>query len=177
MAQSQDPVTIKADQVIMAIGQRLDISQLTGDVPLMLNDKKFISVDSMNGATNIPGVFAGGDCTDGPSSVVQAIGAGERAAVGIDEYLSGENHAFWRYEKVTETSYDPDDEVSSEKRATVRQIPVERRRHNFEEVELPWTEAIAIAQAHRCLRCDYGKHINEEVSVSTTTRKREASHV
>ena len=177
MAQSQDPLTIKADQVIMAIGQRLDISQLTGDVALMLNDKKFISVDPMNGATNIPGVFAGGDCTDGPSSVVQAIGAGERAAVGIDEYLSGENHAFWRYEKVTQTSYDPDDEVSSEKRATVRQIPVERRRHNFEEVELPWTEAIAIGQAHRCLRCDYGKHINEEVNVSTTTSKREASHV
>lgn len=177
MAQSQDPVTIKADQVIMAIGQRLDISRLTGSARLLLNDNKFISIDPVTGATSIPAVFAGGDCTDGPSSVVQAIAAGERAAVGIDELLTGENHAFWRYEKITETTYDPDEEMSMEKRAQVRQIPVERRRHNFEEVELPWTEAIAIAQAHRCLRCDYGKHINEEPEMFAKPSKREASHV
>ncbi len=162
LAQSQDPVTIPADQVIMAIGQRLDSAHLAGEQEIMLNDKRFISADPVTQATNIPKVFAGGDCTDGPSSVVEAIAAGERAAVGIDLLLSGENHAFWRYEKITETDYDPDAEISSEKRAEARQIPIERRKHNFEEVELPWSEAVAIAQAHRCLRCDYGKHINEE---------------
>lgn len=172
LAQSQDPLTVKADQVIMAIGQRLDLAGLTGEASLMLNDRRFISVDPTTGATNIERVFAGGDCTDGPSSVVEAIAAGERAAVGIDLYLSGENHAFWRYERITETNYDPDDEISAEKRAAVRQIPVERRKHNFEEVELPWTEEVAMAQAHRCLRCDYGKHINEEPG-----RTQEVSHV
>lgn len=177
MAQNQDPVTIKADQVIMAIGQRLDMTRLTGSVRLLLNDRNFISVDPVTAATNIPGVFAGGDCTAGPSSVVEAIAAGERAAVGIDEYLTGENHAFWRYEKVTETAYDPDDEVSMEPRAQVRQIPVERRKHNFEEVELPWTEAVAMAQAHRCLRCDYGKHINEDPGAHSESRRKEVAHV
>jgi len=39
----------------------------------------------------------------------------------------------------------------------VETIPVERRRHNFSEVELPWSEAVAVRQAARCLRCDYGK--------------------
>lgn len=177
MAQSQDPVTIQADQVIMAIGQRLEIQNLTGDIQLMLNDKRFISADPVSGATSIPKVFAGGDCTDGPSSVVEAIAAGERAAVGIDSMLTGENHAFWRYEKVTETAFDPDAEISDEKRAPVRQIPVERRRNNFEEVELPWAETVAMAQAHRCLRCDYGKHINEEPAATQTRVKKEASHV
>jgi NADH-quinone oxidoreductase subunit F len=177
MAQSQDPVTIQADQVIMAIGQRLEIQNLTGDIQLMLNDKRFISADPVSGATSIPKVFAGGDCTDGPSSVVEAIAAGERAAVGIDSMLTGENHAFWRYEKVTETAFDPDAEISDEKRAPVRQIPVERRRNNFEEVELPWAETVAMAQAHRCLRCDYGKHINEVPAATQTRVKKEASHV
>lgn len=172
LAQSQDPLTVQADQVIMAIGQRLDLSGLTGDVPLILNDRRFISIDPTTGATSVERVFAGGDCTDGPSSVVEAIAAGERAAVGIDLCLTGENHAFWRYEKANTTSFDPDAEISAEKRATVRQIPVERRKHNFEEVELPWNEEVAIAQAHRCLRCDYGKHINEEPA-----RKQEAAHV
>ena len=172
MAQSQDPLTVVADQVIMAIGQRLDLKGLTGEVPLMLNDRRFVSVDPVTGATSVERVYAGGDCTDGPSSVVEAIAAGERAAVGIDQYLSGANHAFWRDERVTRTMFDPDAEISDEKRAPVRQIPVERRKHNFEEVELPWTEAVAMAQAHRCLRCDYGKHINEEPAA-----KQEASHV
>ena len=177
MAQSQDPVTITADQVIMAIGQRLDISDLTGDAPIMLNDRKFISVDPVTGATSLKGVYAGGDCTEGPSSVVEAIAAGERAAVGMDMFLTGENHAFWRFEQVSETSYDPDAEISLEKRAPVRQIPIERRKHNFEEVELPWTEVVAMGQAHRCLRCDYGKHINENPSEQTAKVRKEASHV
>lgn len=177
LAQSQDPLTISADQVIMAIGQRLDISSMTADIPLLLNDKKFIAADAVTGATSVAKVFAGGDCTDGPSSVVEAIAAGERAAVGIDLMLTGENHAFWRYEKITETSYDPDAEISQEKRALVRQIPVERRKYNFEEVELPWSEAVAIAQAHRCLRCDYGKHINEEPATAVRIVKREVAHV
>ncbi len=162
MAQSQERIVIKADQVIMAIGQRLDLKGLTGDLNLILNDKNFVAVDPVTQATNIKGVYAGGDCSDGPSSVVEAIGAGERAAVGIDLLLTGEDHAFWRFEKVVESSYDPEDEILMVERAPVRQIPVERRKHNFEEVELPWSEVVAHEQARRCLRCDYGKHIKEE---------------
>ena len=162
MAQSQERFYIKADQVIMAIGQRLELKALTGDYKLILNDKNFIAVDPVTQATNIKGIYAGGDCSEGPSSVVEAIAAGERAAVGIDLYLTGENHAFWRFEKPFESSYDPDAEIEMSERAPVRQIPVERRKHNFEEVELPWSEVVAHTQARRCLRCDYGKHINEE---------------
>ena len=38
--------------------------------------------------TSRPGVFAGGDAVTGPQTVVKAMGAGKRAAVAIDEYLS-----------------------------------------------------------------------------------------
>ena len=38
--------------------------------------------------TSRPGVFAGGDAVTGPQTVVLAMGAGKRAAVSIDEYLS-----------------------------------------------------------------------------------------
>ena len=36
-------------------------------------------------------IFAGGDAVSGPSSVVEAVAAGERAAVGIDKYLTGKD--------------------------------------------------------------------------------------
>jgi NADH-quinone oxidoreductase subunit F len=34
-------------------------------------------------------------------------------------------------------------------------LPVNRRRNNFNEVEMPFTENVAVREARRCLRCDY----------------------
>ncbi len=162
-ADRQVQFTITADQVIMAIGQRLELSNSLGDSILELNDSKFIYADPVTGATSLKHVFSGGDCSSGPASVIDAVAAGERCAVGIDSYLTGEEHAFWRYEKTIDTTYDPDEEPSADTRESVNQIPIERRKNNFEEVEQPWCEPVAQRQAHRCLRCDYGKHIREEI--------------
>ena len=40
-------------------------------------------------------------------------------------------------------------------RAKMELLSVERRRNNFNEVEQPWTEGVAVCEARRCLRCDY----------------------
>ena len=157
--ESTDYFIIKADQIITAIGQNVDKS-VYGDIEgLEFNEKGFIKVDSSTGKTSIDWLYAGGDTTLGPSSVVKAIHAGESAAVGIDFYLSGEDHAFWREDKTVETAFDPDADPSPYPRETVPLIPVEKRRANFDEVELPWTEAVAMRQSARCLRCDYGKPV------------------
>ena len=43
--------------------------------------------------------------------MVEAVAAGERAAAGIDQYLTGEaNHAFWRKDREIDTFFDPDAE-------------------------------------------------------------------
>jgi NADH-quinone oxidoreductase subunit F len=36
-------------------------------------------------------------------------------------------------------------------------LPVDRRRNNFNEIEIALLESDAVKQAKRCLRCDYGK--------------------
>jgi glutamate synthase (NADPH/NADH) small chain len=41
-----------------------------------------------NQMTSVPGVFAGGDSTRGPSLVVHAVRDGRKAAEGIHRYLS-----------------------------------------------------------------------------------------
>ncbi len=168
-SKGENSFTVKADQIIIAIGQRLDTHTLFADAGIQINSRGFIAVDPLTGQTSVSHIFAGGDCVDGPSSVVKAIAGGEKAAVGIDTQFTGKDNAFWRYEKEVKTDFDPDEDPAAYPREKLRVIPVERRVHNFEEVELPWTEAIAQRQAKRCLRCDYGKKIR--------TAQKEDAHV
>ncbi len=80
---------IEADQVMLAIGQRPDLSW-TGD--LLEQARGLVAVDVTTQATNLAGVFAGGDATipSGSASVVAAIAAGRRAASSINQHLGGQ---------------------------------------------------------------------------------------
>jgi NADH-quinone oxidoreductase subunit F len=148
---------VEADQVIMALGQDFDTSLINAGTQLNMRGESFIIVNPISGQTSVPWVFAGGDAaTAGPKTVIEAIAAGERAAVGIDEFLTGEKHAFWREEKKLDTYFDPNADPVTFQRSKLPLIPVERRKITFAEVEQPWTEPEAIRQAQRCLRCDYG---------------------
>lgn len=60
---------------------------LTNSFPeLQLDKRGNIPVDESM-MTNIPGVFAGGDIVTGAATVIEAMGAGRRAAKAIDHYL------------------------------------------------------------------------------------------
>jgi 2-oxoacid:acceptor oxidoreductase delta subunit (pyruvate/2-ketoisovalerate family) len=76
-----------AETVIYAIGQELE----RGSLPEGLVDGARVAVGEW-GDTALPGVFAGGDAS-GTYNVVQALGAGKRAAIGIDLYLQRRNQA------------------------------------------------------------------------------------
>ncbi len=148
---------IPCDQVLVAIGQALDLAEITSGVQIETKWNQFVNVDPVTGQTSVEWIFAGGDCVSGPDSVVGAVAQGERAAAGIDEFLTGENHAFWREDHVIDVPFDPDAEPDMSKREKMPTISIERRRNNFEEVEHSYTEMTAVRQASRCLRCDYGK--------------------
>ncbi|MGO8689467.1 MAG: NADH-ubiquinone oxidoreductase-F iron-sulfur binding region domain-containing protein [Thermoguttaceae bacterium] len=152
-----DAFVIPADQVLVAIGQTLDTKPILGELSLKTRNDVFLHADRVTGQTSEKWIFAGGDAVSGPSSVVEAVAAGERAAAGIDMYLTGANHAFWREDKPVDTAFDPEADPSDAPREGLNLIGVQRRRNNFDEVEMPWTEAVAVRQAGRCLRCDYGK--------------------
>ena len=143
-----------ATMVIAAIGQALDQDAFK-DVQLKLNASDYIDVDPRSGRTSVPWLFAGGDATNGPSSVVEAVACGERAAVGIDASLCGEEHAFWRTYQETDAFFDPDSDPNDTQRVVTRLLAIEKRHQNFTEVELSWSKAEGQREASRCLRCDY----------------------
>ena len=78
---------ISCDTVIMALGTRPNplISSTTDN--LEINRKRCIVASEEDGKTSLEGVFAGGDAVSGSATVILAMGAGKRAAKGIDEYL------------------------------------------------------------------------------------------
>ncbi len=153
----ENDFVIEADQIIAAVSQASEANDYVKDVNLTLNSSNYIKADPLTGQTSEKGIFAGGDVVTGPWSVIEATSSGEKAAVGIDTYLTGEDHAFWRQDKTTDVYFDPDAEPAPYPREKQPLIAVERRRNNFNEVEQPWSEAVALRQAKRCLRCDYGK--------------------
>lgn len=150
---------LEADQVITAIGQKVNCSEVFDGILLEVTKSGTLAVDRVTGRSSVGWVFSGGDAVNGPSSVVEAIAAGERAAVGIDAMFTGEEHAFWRTGKEVQTSFDPDADPLPYQREKMPLISVDRRRNNFDEVELSWTEGETVRQAKRCLRCDYGKKV------------------
>jgi formate dehydrogenase beta subunit len=79
---------IDADLIIPSISQQPDIAFLGDDHGLAISRWESFEIDAATGATNVPGIFAGGDDVTGPSTVIEAIAAGHRAARGIVEYLS-----------------------------------------------------------------------------------------
>jgi len=152
---SDEEIVLDADQVILAVGQTLDVKRMLGGVEAETIGGNRLKVNPLNGQTSVPWLFAGGDAATGPASVVDAVAGGEQAAVGIDALLTGESHAFWRREAVNDTGFDPDANPRKDQRAHLALLSSERRKSNFDEVEQSWSETEAVRQARRCLRCDY----------------------
>lgn len=80
-----DAKKLQADSIIVAVGQIPD--QSLNEQNLKHNQREIISVDPNSLMTSIKGVFAGGDIVDGPSTVIQAVASGKRAADVIMESL------------------------------------------------------------------------------------------
>lgn len=78
---------IDLDAVIIAIGETPDLSLLPKGV--CVTEAKTIAIDPITLETSLPGIFAGGDVILGPSTVIEAVLSGKRAAASIDSYLRG----------------------------------------------------------------------------------------
>ena len=107
-------------------------------------------------ATNRPGVFAAGDFTLGPTTVIEAVAQGNRVADTVAHYLrtgSTELVAVKHGYEFVEQTFDAAQAIAAVRPQTW-EIPVTERRGNFDEVELLFDEATIQAECMRCLRCD-----------------------
>lgn len=150
---------VEADSVIIAIGQAPDLSFLSEDSQLERALWGALKIDENNLATNIPGIFAGGDFTTGPTYAIRAIASGRRAAIAINKYLLGEKGRIEITDEKTKmevvsTFAQEEEGTEGKPRVSVKHERPEERIKDFREVEKGLSEEEARFESKRCLRCD-----------------------
>jgi NADH-quinone oxidoreductase subunit F len=151
---------ISADVIIPAIGQEPDLSFLEKDSGVNVSKWNFVEVDPDTLQTNVRGIFAGGDVVTGPASVIEAIQAGQKAAVVIDNYLKRDE--LTKGQKIPRPRMLVDliemtEEMEAYQQPEMPTLDVEERRKSFKEAETGFEEEVAVCEAKRCLRCDSGE--------------------
>lgn len=87
-------VELDCDTVIYALGTNANPIVPQATPGLGLNKWGYIIADEATQATNLKGVFAGGDIVTGGATVILAMGAGRRAARAIGAYLQSDRQTW-----------------------------------------------------------------------------------
>ncbi|HSB74253.1 MAG TPA: FAD-dependent oxidoreductase, partial [Terriglobales bacterium] len=144
-----------ADSVILAIGQRANLSFLHPEDGVDTTPQGTIRIDPQTLATSAPDVFAGGDAAFGPRNLIEAVANGKQAALSIDAYLRGFT-PIWttrmHFRQLRTSTYQMPAGYELQERAAPPSIPTQRRT-GVQEVELAFLPDEARAQAERCLHC------------------------
>ncbi|MEJ2690717.1 MAG: FAD-dependent oxidoreductase, partial [Deltaproteobacteria bacterium] len=145
---------LECDMIIPAIGQRVNRSFLEGTDGVELTRWGTVAADPVTYQTSFPGIFAGGDLFTGPAIAVDAVAAGQQAAVSIEKYLLDEELAANRPGKPNGRNWKGiPKNIVCRPRAEMPLLPVAQRAGNYQEIELGFTEEQARAEAARCVDC------------------------
>jgi formate dehydrogenase (NADP+) beta subunit len=146
--------------VIAAIGQQVRKGALTTDDGVEFDRWSCVQADGSL-MTSRRGVFAGGDCASGPSTLIHAMAAGLKAARAIDDWVRLGRVRFAPRPRMRQllnqhemlAADTPEFPVRNEYRVHHPELDPEVRKLMFEEVEQTISDAAAYHEAKRCLRC------------------------
>ncbi|MGD9318888.1 MAG: FAD-dependent oxidoreductase [Desulfobacteraceae bacterium] len=154
--------TIEADTAIVAIGQAPGISFIQKEADPSRGKKRNLrGADSdqikmaRNGETDFPGTYVSGDMVSGPSTVVEAMASGRRAAQVIIRFLQpGEEAIMADVSESSQGEYQPIPEgMPKQRRRPLPHRTVSERIKDNGEVVGPFSVKEAIKEASRCLQC------------------------
>ena len=165
---------INADTIILAIGQSSDLSFLEGHEEIGVTRGGTIAADADTLSTGMPGVFAGGDVVLGRGTLTMGLGHGKKAALSIHNYLrkiSETDHKFRDVKPIDELSKTETrvEKIKKEERDEMPSLDPDTRVGNFDEVELGFTEEVAVREAMRCMNCGNGASVSSETCIACLT--------
>ena len=146
---------LEGDTVIVAIGQVAGLS-FAENQGIPVSSTGGLEADPMTLETPVEGVFTGGDLYHGLKTIVEAIASGKEAAVSIDRYVRGLDLRAGRDMrdiKLTAITEPQKEKYDRAARAQMPQLQPQERVKNFDEVQLGFTEDMAVQEAKRCISC------------------------
>ncbi len=151
---------LPADIMIAAIGQQVEEGERIEADGIGLNRWRCVEADDKLSTTR-PGVFAGGDCVTGPSTLIYAMAAGLKAARNIEYWIQQGSVRFFKRSRMRQLIADNEFMAGEAAEAPVRnayrvhnpELDPELRKTMFEEVEQTISPDDAYEEAQRCLRC------------------------
>jgi len=157
------PIPVKGSEfvyecnyIISAIGQEPVLNFAEG---LKITKWNTIDADPETYATNIEGIFTGGDVYTGPKAAIDAIGAGRKAAMVIDNYIRTGKVERQRPEFLSKKTLLLEldksffESIPKTERTKIPKEDPQKRIHNFEEVDKLITKDMAERETLRCLSC------------------------
>jgi NADPH-dependent glutamate synthase beta subunit-like oxidoreductase len=143
--------SVPADTVIIAIGQTRD--------PVLTD--KAAGCDPVTLRMDNQPVFWAGDIVGGPSTIVEAMASGRRAAESVHRLFSGQHMTYGRaYPGPIETEFEIDTSRGSDAERVAPQWRPFTTQSGFQEVEKVLTMEAARTEAGRCYGCGapFGKY-------------------
>ena len=150
-----DTKIVKANNVLISVGQGIDWGGLLKDSKIELNPNKTVKADPITFQTGESDVFAGGDALTGPKFAIDAIALGKQGAISIHRYVHGDSLTLGR-----EREYHALDKENLKMEGYDR-LPRQRALHvegskskeTFSDLRVTFTEEQIKKETERCLGC------------------------
>jgi len=152
---------IPCSTLIAAIGQQVRHGAITAGDGVSMSKWNWVENNAATLATSRDGVFAGGDCSLGPSTLIHAMANGLKAARSIDDWIRFGRVRFFPRSRMRKILNDNkmlaadcvEVPVKFEYRVHHPELDAEVRKNMFEEVESTISAEDAYHEAKRCMRC------------------------
>ncbi|MDO8506579.1 MAG: FAD-dependent oxidoreductase [Candidatus Limnocylindria bacterium] len=179
---------IPCDTVLLALGQAPDTTFLSDFPEFRVKRWRDVKVDADTYQTTVPKIFMAGDYRSGPSTIIEAVAEGRSAAQQIARFLDplavAVNIPEYHEIVTLRRSSTPDNigQIAMEgelarvyhnmsvdydriPRQEMPKLAKKERRGLFLEVNQGYTEAQAIAESDRCLKCNFNIEIVGELCI------------
>lgn len=152
-----DIKTVKADKILLSIGQSIEWGHILDGSKAELNGNKTIKVDAFTLQTGEADIFAGGDAATGPKFAIDAIALGKEAAISIHRFVQPGQDLILGRDRREYKAFDK----SNIDLAGYDQIPRQRIDHvegakaktSFKDFRTVLTEEQIQKETQRCLSC------------------------
>lgn len=148
---------VKADYILISIGQAMDWGGLIEGSKIELNPNKTIKVDPFTLQSDEPDIFAGGDAMTGPKFAIDAIAMGKEGAISIHRYVHPGQSLILGRDRKDYRSFDKDNLILEGYDRIPRQrtsyVDGSKAKQTFKDLRDTFTEEQIKLETERCLSC------------------------